>query len=146
MTSIVARIIGVLREPRSDAAAVDGALLGAAFLFEKARGLSPCGWSEEIVHAEPTAEEMAKLRDAMVAFAERTGTGAWVLGKCNDRALRPVLVSILRRQLHGDAGELFQAMVALSASGEPVFGGAISGSILDEEENRALAGRFLEAR
>jgi hypothetical protein len=148
MSSIVSRIVSVL-EPNGvsdDAAAVDDALLNAAFLFEKARGLPPSAWPAEVINSHPTAANVRRLRDAVASFAERTGLGAWALGKCGDASLKPVLMRIVRRQLLGDPGELFQAMIALENLGDPVFGGMTSRSIRDEGHNRELAQRYLETR
>ncbi len=142
MTDIIARIVTAL-EDRSDSAAVQEALLDAAFLFEKARGLPLSGWPDEVIRANPDAGEMSPLRSAVVAYAERTGAGSWALGKCDDPSLKPVLVSLLRRHLDGDAGELYQAMIALDNLGEPVFSGAIACSVREEELNRARAKKYL---
>jgi hypothetical protein len=142
MVSVIDNIVRAL-DGRGDAASDDDALLKAAFLFERARGLTPCGWPDEVVIANIGAEEVARVRRAVVAYVEREGVGAWALGKCADPALKPVLVAVLRRQLDGDAAELFQAMIALDGLGEPVFGGVRSRSILDESRNRELAGTYL---
>jgi hypothetical protein len=79
-----------------------------------------------------------------VKYVQRNGVGSWTLGKCVDETLKPVLVSVLQRQLQGDAGELFQAMIALDILREPVFADVTHRSILDEEKNRELARRYLE--
>jgi hypothetical protein len=142
MTSLVENIVRTLTG-QADVAAVDDALLNAAFLFEKSRGLPPCGWPDEVVAANITRDEVARLQRAVVAYVERNGFGSWALGKCFDPALRPVLVTVLRRQLDGDTGELFQAMIALDNLGEPVFAGVGSRSILDESRNRELAREYL---
>jgi hypothetical protein len=143
VTPIVSRIIAVLDAAyAAEGADVDNALLDAAFLFEKASGLPPSAWSDEVLQATPTPEAMARLRHAVVAFVERTAVGTWTLSKCNDPTLKPLFVALLRRQLHGDAGVLFQTMIALSNLGERIFPTG-SASILDEELNRTLAGRYL---
>jgi|SRR5690348_12130313 len=142
MTDVITRIVTVL-EDRSDSAAVQEALVVAAFLFEKARGLPLSGWPDEVIRANPDADEMRLLRCAVVAYAERTGVGSWTLGKCDDPSLKPVLASLVRRHLDGDAGELYQAMIALDNLGERVFSDAAVCSILDEEVTRALARKYL---
>ena len=143
MTSIAQRIIAALEES-SNTTMVDDAMLDAAFLFEKARGLPPCGWSDEVVRSNLSQDEMRRLRDAVAVFVERNGIGSWTLGKCADPSLKPVLTAVLRRQLHGDASELFQALIALDNLGEPVFQGAASRSILDEQCIRAFAAHYLD--
>jgi hypothetical protein len=142
MSPIISRIVADLKN-MPDAPSVNDALLDAAFLFEKARGMAPSGWSDEVVAASPDPEEMRLLQRSVVDFVERTGVGSWTLGKCRDASLKPVLLAVLRRQLRGDAGELFQAMIALDNIGEPVFGSSSSYSILDEAENRKLAEEYL---
>jgi len=143
MAPIVENIIAVL-ERQPDAGAVNDALLNAAFLFEKSRGVPPCAWPDEVAQSSATPEEMHRLRDAVVKYVQRNGVGSWTLGKCFDKTLKPVLVSVLQRHLQGDAGELFQAMIALDNLREPVFGDVRSRSILDQEKNRELARRYLE--
>jgi hypothetical protein len=144
MAPIVENIIAVL-EQQPDAEAVHEALLNAAFLFEKSRGMSPCAWPDEVVESNASSEDVCRLRDAVVMYTRRTGVGSWTLGKCFDESLKPVLLSVLKRQLHGDAGELFQVMIALHNLREPVFGDESSHSILNEQKNRDLARRYLEA-
>jgi hypothetical protein len=144
MAPIVENIIAVL-ERQPDAGAVDDALLNAAFLFEKSRGVPPCAWPDKVVESNASGEDKRGLRDAVVTYVQRSGVGSWTLGKCFDESLKPVLVSVLHRQLQGDAGELFQAMIALDNLREPVFEDVLSRSILDEQKNRELARRYLEA-
>jgi hypothetical protein len=142
MAPIVESIVAALND-QADADAHHDALLNAAFLFEKSRGLTPCAWPDEVLSANVSREDVASLQRAVAAYVEREGVGSWVLGKCFDPALKPLLVAVLRRQLDGDAGELFQAMIALDNLGEPVFGGVRSRSVLDESRNRELAREFL---
>src|SRR5688572_5613796 len=103
MPPIVENIIAVL-ERQADAGAVDDALVSAGFLFEKSRGVPPCAWPDEVVESNASAEDLGRLRDAVVAYVQRSGVGSWTLGKCSDESLKPVLVSVLQRQLQGDAG------------------------------------------
>lgn len=144
MAPIVENIIAVL-ERQPDAGAAHDAFLNAAFLFEKSRGVLPCAWPDEVAQSNASPEDMRRLRDAVAKYVERNGVGSSTLGKCFDASLKPVLVSVLQRQLQGDAGELFQAMIALDNLHEPVFGDVSSRSILDEQKNRDLARRYLEA-
>src|SRR4051812_7912742 len=143
MAPIVENIIAVLE--RQDAGSVDDALLNAAFLFEKSRGVPPCAWPDEVAQSNASPEDIRRLRDAVVKYVKRNGVGSWTLGKCFDESLKAVFVSVLQRQLQGDAGELFQAMIALDNLREPVFGDVRSCSILDEEKNRELARRYLQS-
>jgi hypothetical protein len=145
MTAIVQDILDALAEtpPRPDAARE--AVTNAAFVFEKARGLPPSGWPGAVEVAALTADELRQLRDALVAYVERTGTGTFALGKCLDQTLKPFLVATLRRQLDGDPAELYQTMIALDNLGEPVFGSRRS-SALDELTNRAIAADYLRSR
>jgi hypothetical protein len=142
MTSVIEKI-RVALERESDDEVINDALLNAAFLFEKARGLSACAWPDEVVECSLSVEDLSALRRAVVAYVERMGVGSWSLGKCCDPTLKPVFIEVVRRQLNGDAGELFQAMIALSNIGEPIFGGVCSRSILDEHTNRELARVYL---
>jgi hypothetical protein len=117
----------------------------AAFLFEKARGLPPAGWPDEVVRCAAGDGEVRSLQAVVAAYVRRTGTGAWALGKCGDLAVKPVLVAALRRQLSGggDAGELYQVMIVMEDVGEPVFGADTSRSMTDENRNRRLARHYL---
>ena len=142
MTPLVENIITTLSDD-ANAEAIDDALLNAAFVFEKSRGLAPCGWPDEIVAIDLDHEDVPALKRAVVAYVGRKGVGSWTLGKCFDSALKPILVAVLRRQLDGDSGELFQAMIALDNLGEPVFGEVCYKSILDESRNRELAREYL---
>jgi hypothetical protein len=142
MTPLVEDIACTLADG-ADAEAINDALLSAAFLFEKQRGLAPCAWPADVIAADVSDEDIARLQRAVVAYVEREGVGSWVLGKCCDPALKPVLVAVLRRQLDGDPGELYQAMIALDNLGEPVFGDIGSRSILDESRNRELVRAYL---
>jgi hypothetical protein len=144
MAPIIENIIAVLdRQPGAEA--VNDALLNAAFLFEKSPGLPPCAWPDDVVESNLSGEDIRHQRDALVTYVQRSGVGSWALGKCFDESLKPVLVSVVQRQLRGDASELFQAMIAPDNLGDPVFGEVHSRSILDEEKNRELARRYLEA-
>jgi hypothetical protein len=142
MSALVNRIIASLGLP-TDSDAFADAVLDAAFLFEKARGGEPCGWPDEVVDTEVDAGDMARLREAVVGFVERHGYGSWMLSKCQDPSLKPVFIRVLRKNVDGDAGELFQAMIALSNLGEDVFAGRCGMCILDEELNRRLAVGYL---
>ena len=143
MGPLVAQILDELRKPSSPAATRD-ALLNAAFLFEKARGFQPCGWPDEVIAAETSPQDMRQLKDAVCTFVERAGFGTWALSKSADSSFKPLYVQVLRRQVDGDAGEMFQAMIALDIVGEDVFGGRRSRSILDEAANRRMAREYLK--
>jgi hypothetical protein len=71
------------------------------------------------------------------------GAAVFALGKRYDPDLTGFFVEVLRNYLTGDAGVLYQAMIALDNLGAPVFGGRTSMSVLAEAENRALAAEFL---
>lgn len=143
MRPVVEHTIEAL-ERETDPYPLHDAVLNAGFLFEKARGFPPCAWPDEVIQAVVTDEDMRRLRNAMVAFVEREGFGSWALGKCACPTLKPVLIRVLRRHVDDDAGELFQAMIALDRLGEPVFVGNTSRSILDEAHNRALVWKYLK--
>jgi hypothetical protein len=59
--------------------------------------------------------------------------------------MKPVYVEVLAREINGNAGELYPAMIALDDLGEPVFGSRTSLSILDEAEKRGSAKRYLDS-
>lgn len=144
MPSLVDRIIeSLLTRPAE--VSQNGTLCTAASYFEKARGLPSAFWLDEpeVVAEEVRPEDVRRLKEAMIAFAEEHGNGSWVLSKCEDPALKPFFQRILRRHLDGDAAELYQAMIALENLGEPVFAGRCVKSILDEPLNRALAREYL---
>jgi hypothetical protein len=142
MINLIDRIMQTLEDP-SDGVALDEALLNAAFLFEKARKLPACGWPEEVVRTDTISVDILRLKRAVVEFVEREGFGTWTLSKCQDPSLKPVFIQVMRRHLQGDAGELFQAMLALSDLGENVFPDKHSMSVLDEAGNRELAREYL---
>ena len=143
MSPLVDKIVSVL-ETQLSGPAVDEAILDAAFLFEKARGWPPAGASDAVMQSDVSAEDVVCLKSRLVAFIERGGRGSWALGKTCDPALRPVYAGVLRREIDGDAGELFQAIMALQNIGE-CFDESGSYSLLDESRNRALARRYLDS-
>jgi hypothetical protein len=143
MTPIVEGIIAVLEGDSSDNA-MHNAMVDAAFLFEKSRGVPPCGWSDEVVQSNASTEDIRRLREAVVRFVQRTGVGTWTLGKCVDPSLKPLFVEVLQRSLKVEEGDLFEAMIALDRIGEPVFGGLNNRCCLAVEVNRELARRYLE--
>jgi hypothetical protein len=75
--------------------------------------------------------------------ADVTGLAVFALGKLFDPGLTEFFVQVLRDHLHGDAGVLYQAMIALDNLGANVFAGRQSMSIRAEDENRALAADFV---
>lgn len=142
MAPIIERIVAALSDPENYGGHPD-ALRNAGYLFEKFNGLPGSGWPDEVAAANVSDENIARLQRAVVAYVEREGVGTWALSKCDDPALKPVLLAVLRRQLEADADELFQAMIALQNLGEPVFGDDWDQSILDQSRNRELAREYL---
>jgi hypothetical protein len=128
--------------------AAEGVRLSASF-FEHSLGRVD-GLDRDEVLAEPaTPAEVRQLRDRLAdlvragAPAPVAGAAVFALGKLHDAELRPFFVGVLRRYLAGDAGVLYQAMIALDNLEVPVFAGARSASVRLEGENRALAAEFL---
>jgi len=143
MANLIAQIIHTLSSSsRRDA--LDEALLQAAFLFEKARGLEPCGWPDEVVGADLTPGELCRLKQAVVDFVERAGFGSWSLSKCEDPSLKPVFIRALQRNVGGDPHEMFNAMLALSGLGEDIFEGRRSMCVTETTANRDLAIKYLK--
>jgi hypothetical protein len=128
--------------------AAEGVRLAASF-FERSLGRVDGLVHDEVLAEPATPAEVRQLRDRLVDLV-RAGAPAAVasgavfaLGKLHDAELRPFFVGVLRRYLAGDAGVLYQAMIALDNLGVPVFAGAQSMSVRLEGENRALAAEFL---
>jgi hypothetical protein len=128
--------------------AADGVRLAVSF-FERSHGQTE-GLDREEVLAEPASPtDLARLRGRLVdlgragAPAPVVGAAVFALGKLYDPGLTGLFVEILRRYLHGDAGVLYRAMIALDNLGVGVFPGRRSMSVLAEDENRALAAEFL---
>ena len=147
MTRLVDRALDAIRGG-DPAAAADGIRLAASF-FEHARGQTH-GLDRPEVLAEPAGPaDLARLRNALVAVvrsgapAPVAGAAVFALGKAHEPGLRDFFVEVLRAYLDGDAGVLYQAMIALDNLGVPVFAGRRSMSVLAEGENRALAAAFL---
>lgn len=147
MSGFVDGIIADILRP-ANAERLDDAVLCAGFLFEKARGLAPCGWPDDITSAELDRDDIPRLTAAVRKLLAGeiagwgAGAGAWALGKLCDRRQQPVLVQALRTCLHQDE-DVYEIMVALSNLGERAFGGRTSTSCLETAENRAMAERYL---
>lgn len=96
-----------------------------------------------------TEHEVKSLRQALIDLVDRSG-------RCPTPILAPLaalrdpdLVSLLRRCLlyqiaDQNAGGVYAAMNALNESGENIFEGRSSRSILDWDLNRSLAQAYLE--
>jgi hypothetical protein len=145
---LIQRVVRTLdtASPRS-ATAVDRALIDAAFLLEKSRGLHHAAWPEHVQSADVTTENAQSLTRAVAVYVRRFARGTWALGKSADPAQRRTLAQALRRNLapDGDAFELYQALVALGGCGEPdVFGGATCRSVIHIDANRQYAQRILD--
>src|SRR4051794_19757780 len=129
--------------------AADGVRLALSF-FEHAHGRTDEGLDRPDVVNEPAGPaDLERLRDSLTELirtrpsADVTGLAVFALGKLYDPVLTEFFVQILRDQLHGDAGVLYQAMIALDNLGANVFAGRQSMSVRDEDENRALAADFV---
>jgi hypothetical protein len=70
MARFVDHLIETMQNAK-DARSVDDALLDAAFLFEKARGMQPCGWTPAVEQADITPEDALRLRKEVIQFVER---------------------------------------------------------------------------
>jgi HEAT repeat protein len=126
----------------------EGIRLAISF-FEYSLGQT-AGLDREDVVAEPASPaDLAKLRASLVDLVRAgapdpvAGAAVFALGKLHDPGLTEFFVEVLRTYLKGNAGVLYQAMIALDNLGEHVFGGRRSMSVLAEAENRALAQVFL---
>jgi hypothetical protein len=145
---LIQRVVRTLdtASPQS-ATAVDRALIDAAFLLEKSRGLHHSLWPQHVQSAQVTTEHAQSLKRAIAVYVRRFARGSWALGKSADPAQRQILTQVLRCNLapDGDPFELYQALVALEDCGEPdVFAGATRRSVINVEANRQYAQRVLE--
>jgi HEAT repeat protein len=126
----------------------EGIRLAISF-FEHSLGQT-AGLDREDVVAEPASPaDVARLRASLVDLVHVgapdpvAGAAVFALGKLHNPGLTEFFVEVLRTYLRGNAGVLYQAMIALDNLGVDVFGGRQSMSVLAEEENRALAHEFL---
>jgi hypothetical protein len=141
---IIDQVISTL-ESESSGPVFDEAIRNAAFLFEKAEGLQPAGWSDEIIKANVTCEDLARLKFTLAKLIERGGRGVWALSKSCDPKVKATCLRVLRRELNGDAGELYQAIVALQNIGECLGKVGSSQGLIDVAENRESARKYLES-
>jgi hypothetical protein len=132
-----------------DAQTVEAGVRLALSFIEQARGRAD-GLDRPDVIAEPAApEDLERLRDRLTELVrggppdDVASLAVFALGKLYDAGLTEFFVQVLRDYGHGDAGVLYQAMIALDNLGANVFGGRQSMSIRDEDENRALAADFV---
>lgn len=145
---LIQRLVDTLRAASAQSTtAVDKALIDAAFLLEKSRGLHHGAWPAHVRSADVTGEQAESLKCAVAAYVRRTALGSWALGKSADPAQRNVLTAALRRHLApgGDPFELYQALVALEDCGaDDIFAGATCRSVIHTDANRRYARRFIE--
>jgi hypothetical protein len=127
----------------------DGIRLATSF-FEHAHGQAQGLEYPEVVNEPAGPDDLARLREALVELVVRRGSplavvaaAVFALGKAGDPGLTGFFTLVLRDYLHGDAGVLYQAMIALDNLGANVFAGRQSMSILEETENRVLAADFV---
>ena len=129
--------------------AVHGIELAISFI-EHYRGQIEGLSYDEVIHEPATPADLKLLRDRLVELvrtrppAQVASAAVFALGKLFDKQLQPFFIEVLRNHLHGDAGVLYQAMIALDNLDVEVFAGQRSMSILDEQLNRELAARFLQ--
>ncbi|HEY8748271.1 MAG TPA: hypothetical protein VIM11_09875 [Tepidisphaeraceae bacterium] len=129
------------------ASAIDEAIRNAAYVFEKARGLSPAGmgWPDEIINSIFTDADVKRLKDSLIQFIEKGGKGSWALGKSHDPTLKWTYILVLRREMDADTDELFQAIIALQNIGECFFSEVGGFSILEKEINQSGAKHYLDS-
>jgi hypothetical protein len=147
----MARLIDQAREAirAGDPEAVNDGIQLAMSFIEHARGQTDgLDWPEVV--AEPASPaDLDRLRDLLTEPVRArpspavAGPAVFALGKLYDPGLTEFFVQVLRDHLHGDAGVLYQAMIALDNLGANVFAGRQSMSIRDEDENRVLAADFV---
>lgn len=146
---LVKQLIATIETTEAESRALDEALIDAAFLLEKSRGLHHAGWPDHVQSAAVTTEHAQSLKRAVAAYVRRCARGCWALGKSADPAQRDTLANALRAHLApgGDPFELYQALVALEDCGETdVFAGATCRSSIHAEANRQYARRYLARR
>ncbi len=90
-------------------------------------------------------QELVRLVEENPDHAD-LGTAVWAPGKLFDPLLKPLFESVLRRHLDGDAGVLYQAIIALDNLEVEFPEAEGSFSIYEEEKNRRMAGAYLERK
>jgi hypothetical protein len=121
----------------------------AQSIFESSHGQAAGLDRPEVVGEPATPQELAALRDRLAALVRSrpddpvASAAVFTLGKLHDSGLAPFFTEVLRAYLDGDAGVLYQAMIALDNLGVEVFAGRTSMSVRVAAENRALAAAFL---
>jgi hypothetical protein len=147
MSDLIPHLVRTLGATVPASAAVDRALIDAAFVLEKSRGRWNAAWPARVVAARVTPGAAAQIARAVAAYVDRTHCGCWALGKTADPTHLPILARALQRHLQpgGDAHELYQALIALEDCGAVgVFGEETrSRSVMHGTENREHAERYL---
>jgi hypothetical protein len=129
-------------------AVIDGLQLALSFI-EHARGQIAGLDYPEVVTEPASAADLESLRHLLTELVRTrpspaiAGLAVFALGKLYDPGLTEFFVQVIRDHLHGDAGVLYQAMIALDNLGANVFAGRQSMSIRAEDENGALAADFV---
>lgn len=153
MSHLVDRILTHLKNGSPEEQQV--AISQACLLFEKSLGRPNVGWDEEVAKEPVTADDVSRLRIALVVFVAEhlppppVASAVSALGVLCDPGLR----DLFRRcvEIHcvygSDTGVLYQAMIALDNLEEDIFpmeDGQGHASIAETERNLHLAVQYLK--
>lgn len=145
---LVRKIGGLIKELNQfDPRHISRLALEAMLVFEGVRGFTESsGYSVPVA----TNQEVEGLKEALIRVVDRSECCPPEVIAALDALREPALAAVFRRCLSCNiaaqhAGGMYDAMTALDALGEDVFGGRQSRSILDWEVNRQSAAIYLKS-
>lgn len=147
MERLVDQALDAIRS--ADPQVVDDGIRVARSFFEHSHGQAQGLDRPEVVNEPANADDLGRLREALMDLVRRgpepavAGSAVFTLGKAGDPGLIGFFTQVIRDYLHGDAGVLYQAMIALDNLGANVFAGRRAMSVREEDVNRALATDFV---
>jgi hypothetical protein len=150
MRGLVDRILAALRTGTAEDQGE--ALLRARFCFEKWLGRAECGWTSDVIQESLSEQEVTRLKEGIIQYITAhlppppVASAVFALDVLADRELLDLFRRCLKAHLHGDAGVLGAALLALDNLGEellPREDGQSYFSARELERNRDLAVRYL---
>jgi hypothetical protein len=140
-----------------DAAAIEHTLVDAGEIIRiwaqfggdatRAGAVGPL--SEPIEYPSVSAEDAARLNEALVSFVRSHPLGSMVCSAIHGLTylatpeIKPLLIEVLRDSLTRDWNTLYQTMLTLEAVGAHVFGDVLSTGCDDVEQNQRRARQYL---